>query len=133
MQKAWARTRSALYVRGLTGRGRTGRGAAHVGRIWWQPLERAEFAADRSHRPVAVRTTGLVAWQLEKDWEPVLVERQRQGEGYDRFAATRPRTLMAAEPEQIRPSSAHERQCGPGYLWLRRQRVRFVISRPAPF
>ena len=40
--------------------------------------------------------------QLEKDWETALAERQRLSEDYDRFTATRPRVLTAAEREQIR-------------------------------
>src|SRR5204862_760853 len=48
----------------------------------------------------------LVVRQLEKDWETALAERQRLGEEYDRFTATRPRTLTAAEREQIRALAA---------------------------
>ena len=44
--------------------------------------------------------------QLERDWEAALAERQRLGEEYDRFAADRPRTLTAAEREQIRALAA---------------------------
>ncbi len=44
--------------------------------------------------------------QLERDWEAALAERQRLGEEYDRFAAARPRTLTAAEREQIRALAA---------------------------
>ena len=41
-----------------------------------------------------------------KDWETALAERQRLGEEYDRFTAARPRTLTAAEREQIRALAA---------------------------
>src|SRR4029077_8330442 len=48
----------------------------------------------------------LVVRQLEKDWEAALAERQRLAEEYDRFTAARPRTLTAAEREQIRALAA---------------------------
>ena len=75
-----------------------------VDRIWRQRLERADFAADRARRQyqLAEPENRLVVRQLEKDWEAALAERQRLGEEYDRFTATRPRTLTAAEREQIR-------------------------------
>ena len=77
---------------------------AQVDRIWRQRLERADFAADRARRQyqLAEPENRLVVRQLEKDWEAALAERQRLGEEYDRFTATRPRTLTAAEREQIR-------------------------------
>ena len=73
-------------------------------RIWRQRLERAEFAADRARRQyqLAEPENRLVPRQLEKDWEAALAERQRLGEEYDRFTATRPRTLTPAERDQIR-------------------------------
>jgi DNA-binding MarR family transcriptional regulator len=43
-----------------------------------------------------------VARQLEKEWEAALAERQRLGEEYDRFTASRPRALTPAERSQIR-------------------------------
>jgi DNA invertase Pin-like site-specific DNA recombinase len=81
---------------------------AQVDRIWRQRLERAEFAADRARRQyqLAEPENRLVARQLEKDWEAALAERQRLGEEYDRFTAARPRTLTAAEREQIRALAA---------------------------
>jgi hypothetical protein len=77
---------------------------AQVDRIWRQRLERADFAAGRARRQyqLAEPENRLVVRQLEKDWETALAERQRLGEEYDRFTATRPRTLTAAEREQIR-------------------------------
>ncbi len=77
---------------------------AQVDRIWRQRLERADFAGDRARRQyqLAEPENRLVARQLEKDWEAALAERQRLGEEYDRFTAARPRTLTAAEREQIR-------------------------------
>ena len=77
-------------------------------RIWRQRLERADFAADRARRQyqLAEPENRLVARQLEKDWEAALAERQRLGEEYDRFTAARPRTLTAAERDQIRALAA---------------------------
>jgi hypothetical protein len=79
-----------------------------VDRIWRQRLERADFAADRARRQyqLAEPENRLVVRQLEKDWETALAERQRLGEEYDRFTAARPRTLTAAEREQIRALAA---------------------------
>jgi len=81
---------------------------AQVDRIWRQRLERADFAAGRARRQyqLAEPENRLVARQLEKDWETALAERQRLGEEYDRFTAARPRTLTAAEREQIRALAA---------------------------
>jgi DNA invertase Pin-like site-specific DNA recombinase len=81
---------------------------AQVDRIWRQRLERADFAADRARRQYQLTEpeNRLVARQLEKDWEAALAERQRLGEEYDRFTAARPRTLTAAEREQIRTLAA---------------------------
>jgi hypothetical protein len=81
---------------------------AQVDRIWRQRLERADFAADRARRQyqLAEPENRLVVRQLEKDWEAALAERQRLGEEYDRFTAARPRTLTAAEREQIRALAA---------------------------
>jgi DNA invertase Pin-like site-specific DNA recombinase/DNA-binding MarR family transcriptional regulator len=81
---------------------------AQVDRIWRQRLERAGFAADRARRQyqLAEPENRLVARQLEKDWEAALAERQRLAEEYDRFTATRPRTLTAAERDQIRALAA---------------------------
>ena len=77
---------------------------AEVDRIWRQRLERAGYAADRARRQyqLAEPENRLVVRQLEKDWEAALAERQRLGEEYDRFTAARPRTLTAAERDQVR-------------------------------
>ena len=79
-----------------------------VDRIWRQRLERANYQAERTRRQyqLAEPENRLVARQLEKDWEAALAERQRLDEEYDRFAAARPRTLTAAEREQIRALAA---------------------------
>jgi hypothetical protein len=81
---------------------------AQVDRIWRQRLERADFAADRARRQYQLTEpeNRLVARQLEKDWETALAERERLGEEYDRFTATRPRTLTPAERAQIRALAA---------------------------
>jgi DNA invertase Pin-like site-specific DNA recombinase/DNA-binding MarR family transcriptional regulator len=75
-----------------------------VDRIWRQRLERAGYQAERARRQYQLvePENRLVARQLEKDWEAALAERQRLGEEYDRFTAGRPRTLTAAERDQIR-------------------------------
>jgi hypothetical protein len=77
---------------------------AQLDRIWRQRLERSDYQADRARRQyqLAEPENRLVVRQLEKDWEAALAERQRLGEEYDRFTAARPRTLTAAEREQIR-------------------------------
>jgi DNA invertase Pin-like site-specific DNA recombinase len=81
---------------------------AQVDRIWRQRLERAEFAADRARRQYQLTEpeNRLVARQLEKDWEAALAERERLGEEYDRFTATRPRALTLAELAQIHALAA---------------------------
>jgi DNA invertase Pin-like site-specific DNA recombinase len=81
---------------------------AQVDQIWRQRLERAEFAVDRARRQyqLAEPENRLVVRQLEKDWETAMGERQRLEEEYDRFLAVRPRTLSAAEREQIRALAA---------------------------
>ena len=79
-----------------------------VDRIWRQRLERADYQAERARRQyqLAEPENRLVVRQLEKDWEAALAERQRLGEEYDRFTAARPRTLTAAERDQIRALAA---------------------------
>jgi DNA invertase Pin-like site-specific DNA recombinase len=77
---------------------------AQVDRIWRQRLERADYAVERARRQyqLAEPENRLVVRQLEKDWEAALGERERLGEDYDRFTATRPRVLTPAERDQIR-------------------------------
>jgi DNA invertase Pin-like site-specific DNA recombinase len=81
---------------------------AEVDRIWRQRLERADYEADRARRcyRLAEPENRLVVRQLEKDWEEALAARQRLGEEYARFTATRPRALTPAEREQIRSLAA---------------------------
>jgi len=94
---------AALEV-SLAAAGQAGARRAQVDQIWRQRLERAGFAADRARRQYQLTEpeNRLVARQLEKEWEAALAERQRLGEEYDRFTATRPRTLTPAERSQIR-------------------------------
>src|SRR5947207_3029766 len=98
---------AALEV-SLAAAGQAGGRRAQVDRIWRQRLERAGFAADRARRQyqLAEPENRLVARQLEKDWEAALAERERLGEEYDRFTASRPRTLTPAERRQIRALAA---------------------------
>ena len=79
---------------------------AQVDQIWRQRLERADFAADRARRQYQLTEpeNRLVARQLEKKWEAALAERQRLGEEYDRFTATRPRTLTRPSAARSAPS-----------------------------
>jgi DNA invertase Pin-like site-specific DNA recombinase len=100
-------TPAALEV-SLAAAGQAEAQRAEVDRIWRQRLERAGFAADRARRQyqLAEPENRLAVRQLEKDWEAALAERQRLGEEYDRFTAARPRTLTAAEREQIRALAA---------------------------
>jgi hypothetical protein len=98
---------AALEV-SLAAAGQAGAQRDQVDRIWRQRLERADFAAGRARRQyqLAEPENRLVVRQLEKDWEAALAERQQLGEEYDRFTAARPRTLTAAEREQIRALAA---------------------------
>ncbi|HEV2254691.1 MAG TPA: recombinase family protein [Streptosporangiaceae bacterium] len=77
---------------------------AKIDLIWRQRLERADYAADLARRQYRLvePENRLVVRQLEKDWEAALAARQTLGEQYDRFAAERPRSLTAAERDQIR-------------------------------
>src|SRR5256886_2050495 len=93
---------AALEV-SLAAAGQAGARRAQVDRIWRQLLQRADFAADRARRQyqLAEPENRLVVRQLEKDWEAALAERERLGEEYDRFTASRPRILTPAERRQI--------------------------------
>ena len=98
---------AALEV-SLAAAGQAGAQREQVDRIWRQRLERAELAAGRARRQyqLAEPENRLVVRQLEKDWEAALAERQRLSDEYDRFTAARPRTLTAAERDQIRALAA---------------------------
>ncbi len=98
---------AALEV-SLAAAGQAGARRAQVDQIWRQRLERADFAADRARRQYQLTEpeNRLVARQLEKEWEAALAERQRLGEEYDRFTASRPRALTPAERSQIRALAA---------------------------
>jgi hypothetical protein len=99
---------AALEV-SITTAGQVQRQRDATDRIWRQRLERADYAVDRARRQyqLAEPENRLVARQLERDWEAALAARQRLGEDYDRFTASRPRTLTAGEREQIR-ALAHD-------------------------
>jgi hypothetical protein len=98
---------AALEV-SLTAAGQAEAQREQVDRIWRQRLERAGYQAERARRQyqLAEPENRLVVRQLERDREAALAGRQRLGEEYDRFAAARPRTLTAAEREQIRALAA---------------------------
>jgi hypothetical protein len=98
---------AALEV-SLAAAGQTEAQREQAGLIWRQRLERADYQAERARRQYQLvePENRLVARQLEKGWEAALAERQRLGEEYDRFAAARPRTLTAAERDQIRTLAA---------------------------
>src|SRR5262249_60110270 len=98
---------AALEARGAAAGGGGPKGGRWDG-IWGRGLERAESPPGGARRQyqLAEPENRLVARQLEKDWEAALAERQRLAEEYDRFTATRPRTLTAAECDQIRALAA---------------------------
>jgi DNA invertase Pin-like site-specific DNA recombinase len=75
-----------------------------VDRIWRQRLERAQYAVDRARRQyqLAEPENRLVVRELERNWENTLAEQRELTEEYDRFTATRPRTLTSEERERIR-------------------------------
>ena len=95
---------------GLPGRGRAGPGPARAGRpdLAAAPGTR-RFRRRPGPPPVPARRAGEPPGRPsagEGYWEAALAERQRLGEEYDRFTAARPRTLTAAEREQIRALAA---------------------------
>ncbi|WP_226900764.1 recombinase family protein, partial [Nonomuraea phyllanthi] len=77
-------------------------------KLWQQRLERAAYAADRARRQyqLAEPENRLVVRQLERDWEQALAELESLREDHDRFLATQPLLLSAAEREQIRELAA---------------------------
>ncbi len=76
---------------------------AELERLWALRLERAAQTADRARRShhLAEPENRLVVRHLEKEWEDALAAQQRLQEEYDRFTATCPRTLTAAERQTI--------------------------------
>jgi DNA invertase Pin-like site-specific DNA recombinase len=81
---------------------------ARLEQLWQQRLERASYAADRARRQyqLAEPENRLVVRQLERDWEQALAELENLREDHDRFLASRPLLLSAAEREQIRALAA---------------------------
>src|SRR5205823_10974729 len=73
-------------------------------RHWRQQLERARYHTDRAARQYqAVEPENrLVVRELERRWEEALHGQRRLEEDYERFGASQPATLSAAEREQIR-------------------------------
>jgi len=77
---------------------------AALQRQWRQRLERARYEAERAHRQYdAVDPENrLVARSLERQWERALAEELRLRAEHERFVATRPVPLTAAELAAIR-------------------------------
>jgi DNA invertase Pin-like site-specific DNA recombinase len=77
-------------------------------KLWAQRLERAAYEADRAGRFYRLDEpeNRLVTRQLERDWEKALAEQQRLVEEHERFTATHPRTLTAAERTLLTELSA---------------------------
>src|SRR3954470_6081183 len=77
---------------------------APLRRQWRQRLERAVYEAERAHRQYdAVDPENrLVARTLERQWERALAEELRLRAEHERFVATRPVPLTAAELAAIR-------------------------------
>jgi DNA invertase Pin-like site-specific DNA recombinase len=71
---------------------------------WLQRLERAAYEAERAARQYhAVEPENrLVARTLESAWEEKLCVQRELQESYERFLCEQPKTLTAAEQEQIR-------------------------------
>jgi DNA invertase Pin-like site-specific DNA recombinase len=103
-------------------------------RHWQQQRERAGYQTDRAARQYqAVEPENrLVARELERRWEEALADQRRLEEDYERFCASQPPTLSAAEREQIRalardlPELWHAETTTPAD---RQRLVRFLIER----
>ena len=80
---------------------------AEADRHWQLQLQRAQQNADRAFRQFdAVEPENrLVARTLEARWEKTLAEIRKLTESYDRFRASRPVTLSAAERRAIKKLS----------------------------
>jgi DNA invertase Pin-like site-specific DNA recombinase len=103
-------------------------------RHWQQQRERARYQAERAARQYqAVEPENrLVARELERRWEEALAAQRRLEEDYERFCASQPPTLSAAEREQIRslardlPELWHAQTTTPAD---RQRLVRFLVER----
>jgi DNA invertase Pin-like site-specific DNA recombinase len=103
-------------------------------RHWQQQRERARYQTERAARQYqAVEPENrLVARELERRWEELLAAQRRLEEDYERFCATQPPTLSAAERAQIRslardlPELWHAETTTPAD---RQRLVRFLIER----
>src|SRR5262249_55151448 len=71
---------------------------------WQQQLERARYVSERAARQYqqVEPENRLVARELERRWEEALREQTRLEQEYERFCASQPARLSAAEQEQIR-------------------------------
>jgi hypothetical protein len=71
---------------------------------WEHRLERARFEAERAARQyhACEPENRLVARTLERRWDEALREQDRLGDEFDRFTRTQPRSLDAADQDQIR-------------------------------
>jgi DNA invertase Pin-like site-specific DNA recombinase len=76
---------------------------AMLGKLWWQRVERARYAADRARRQyqLAEPENRLVARQLEAGWEEALAETARLEADCQRFTEEQPATLTTAERAAI--------------------------------
>ncbi|WP_198406926.1 recombinase family protein [Nocardia terpenica] len=81
---------------------------ARLETLWQQRLERAEYTADRARRSyrLAEPENRLVVRTLERDWERALTELERLREDHDRFLASSPPVLSAADRDRIRVLAA---------------------------
>ena len=72
--------------------------------LWQKRLERASYEAERAgrHYRLIEPENRLVARQLALEWEEKLEDRRKLEEDYQRFLAEQPRSLSAAERENIR-------------------------------
>jgi DNA invertase Pin-like site-specific DNA recombinase len=103
-------------------------------RHWQQQRERARYQTERAARQYQTvePENRLVARELERRWEEALAAQRRLEEDYERFCATQPPTVSAAEREQIRslardlPQVWHAETTTPAD---RQRLVRFLIER----
>lgn len=77
---------------------------AELDELWQKRLERAAYESDRASRHYLQiePENRLVARQLAKDWEEKLEAQKRLEDDYRRFLREQPRSLSAAEREDIR-------------------------------
>jgi hypothetical protein len=103
-------------------------------RHWQQQLERARYETDRAARQYqAVEPENrLVARELERRWQEALHGQRRLEEDYERFCASQPAALSAAEREQIRALARDLPELGHAATTTAAERqrlVRFLVER----